>query len=130
MNKPLIFTAEIQGNKTKINLKINLIQFKDNGGYIIYSPETEVYGYGNTVSEAKESFKISLLEFIRYSTNKGTFFKEMKRMGWKIRKSKKQIKMTIPVFTEILSRNNNLKEIVNEREYKVFKENIPLAIPV
>lgn len=49
---------------------------------IIYSPALDLSGYGNTINEAKESFKIALEEFIRYTLNENTFNDVMKKLGW------------------------------------------------
>lgn len=130
MAKHLNFSINFNGKDSKIKILLTLIQFKDSGSIVIFAPAIEVYGYGKTVSEAKKSFEIGLLEFIKYTTAKGTFFKEMKRMGWDIKKRKEKIDFKMPVFTELVEKNKNLNKIVNERDYKKFSQNIPIAIPV
>lgn len=129
MSKHLTFSADFKGEKAKIKTLLTLIQFKDSDTIVIYAPALEVYGYGKTVSEAKKSFEICLLEFINYTTAKGTFYIEMKRMGWLIKKRKQKIDFKMPVFTDLVDINKNLSDIVNEKDYRKFSKNIPIPIP-
>ena len=82
--------AKHKYNALNITATVSLISFKDNDSFIVYSPELEVYGYGDDLNEAVNSFNITLEEFLRYTVNKGSFQDELTRMGWKIiKKSKK-----------------------------------------
>ena len=130
MKNNLLYTAEIKGKNVKFDIKLNLVSFKDGKGYVIYSPETEVYGYGYTLKEAKESFNIGLTEFLRYTTAKGTFRKEMKRLGWDIKKRKNKIMFKVPVFSDFLKKDNDLTEIINTRDYRKFTEKIPVSLAI
>ena len=68
-----------------VDVTVNLVQFKDTGNYVIYAPALEVYGYGKTIQEAKDSFVTCLEEFVNYTIAKGTLMPELKRLGWKIK---------------------------------------------
>ena len=109
---------------------VNLVQFKDSTGFqVIYAPALEIYGYGKTVVEAKKSFETCLEEFVDYTIAKNTLTKELKRLGWKIKGRKNNRTFKVPNFSEMLRDNERLIDILNEREVKTFKADIPMAIP-
>ncbi len=109
---------------------LTLIQFKESGNQIIYAPALEVYGYGKTISKARESFKTCLEEFIDYTLAKGTLESELKRLGWEIKGKQKNRKYKVPDFSDFLKDNQRLINILNEKEVRTYKENIPLAVSV
>ena len=74
---------------------------------------------------AKHSFEISLSEFFRYLINKKTFDKELKRLGWKIKKDHNKI-MTPPLMSELLSGNENFSRIFNNFPFRKIDESIAL----
>jgi len=53
--------------KNKLNLTV--IAFDEGGTKIIYCPALELYGYGYNATEAEESFKICLQEFINFGAD-------------------------------------------------------------
>lgn len=55
---------------------------KEEGINYIYSPALDLTGYGKNVKEAKESFEVTLKEFIDYTDNKKTIFDELEHLGW------------------------------------------------
>jgi len=111
-----------------INIKISVLSFKENDTNIMYCPELDISGYGDNFKEASESFKIALDEFIRYTLNKKTLEKELKRMGWVIvRKGKKTIKYKSPSIIDIINKNKDLTDIIGNKEYR--KTNKLIAIP-
>jgi hypothetical protein len=124
------FAANVLGNYTKIFVNLTLISFKEDEIFIIYSPALELYGYGETISEAKNSFNTCLEEFIDYTLAKKTFESELKRLGWKIKGTHKNRKYKVPDFSDFLKNNQRLIDILNEKEVQTYKEDIPMAIPV
>ncbi|MBN4072977.1 hypothetical protein JYT74_02940 [Crocinitomix catalasitica] len=115
--------------KAQANVSVNLVQFKQDGAYVIFAPALEVYGYGKTVQEAKDSFILGLEEFLSYTTNKNTLKSELQRLGWKIKGRKSKRKFKIPDFSEMLLRNDRLIEIMNTQSVRTFQADIPMAIP-
>ena len=88
MGKQTKFSDTIITNKVNVKVNTSVIIFEEDGAQIVYCPALDVSGYGNDEAEAYESFKIVLHEFIHYSINKGTFYEELKRMGWQATKFK------------------------------------------
>jgi hypothetical protein len=111
------------------DVEVNLVQFKDNDCYVLYAPALEVYGYGKTVEESKNSFITCLEEFINYTLSKGTLTAELKRLGWKIKGTKSKRQYKTPVFSDLLSNNDRLIDIINERNVRTYKADIPMALP-
>lgn len=77
------------GNK---ELHVNLVCFswKQDNIFFIFAPAFDITGYGNSFSEASDSFKISLEEFIDYTHKKNTFFDELEDLGWLVNRKKKR----------------------------------------
>jgi len=109
-----------------VDVTVNIVQFKDTGNYIIYAPALEVYGYGKTIQEAKDSFAVCLEEFIDYTIAKGTFIPELKRLGWTIKGNKNNRTFKIPDFSEMLINNEHLIQVMNTKEVRTFKADIPI----
>jgi len=107
-----------------VHINLALISFKENDVTIIYSPALDLSGYGNTVDEAKRSFEINLEEFIRYTTNKGSFFAELEKYGWKISKRKKSY--TSPHLDDLLRTNDYLSDIIRDKEFQRYNQNVRL----
>ena len=118
----------VQGNfnhaKGFVHVNLALILFKENDVTIIYSPALDISGYGNTIDEAKRSFEINLEEFIRYTTNKGSFFDELEKYGWKISKRKKSY--TSPHLDDLLRNNDYLSDIIRDKEFQRYNQNVRL----
>lgn len=88
-------------------------------------PSFDLTGYGNTEDEAKESLTVVLDEFLRYTLNKNTLFIEMQRLGWKIKSKKKP--MYAPQMSDLINTNEQLKDIVNSKQYTTsnYQVNVP-----
>lgn len=108
-----------------LNVDVPVMLFKDSDTWYAYLPSFDLTGYGGDPEEAKESLKVVLNEFIRYTLNKKTFFEELKRLGWKFRPKSKRLKA--PEMSELIEENKELKEIVNTREY--YSARYPVNIP-
>lgn len=112
------------GNKSiKVNLQV--LFFEEDNIYYAYMPSFDLTGYGNTEKEAKESLTVVLDEFLRYTLNKNTLFLEMQRLGWKIKSKKKP--MYAPQMSDLINTNDQLKEIVNSKQYTTsnYQVNLP-----
>jgi hypothetical protein len=107
----------------KIDLKV--VFFEEEKIHYAYMPSLDVTGYGKTDEEAKESLSVVLAEFLRYTISKNTLFIEMQRLGWKIKSKKKP--MYAPALSDLINTNDQLREIVNSKQYKIV--NYPVYIP-
>lgn len=97
----------------KVDLQV--LFFEEDNIQYAYMPSFDLTGYGNTAAEAKESLTIVLDEFLRYTLNKNILFLEMQRLGWKIKSKTKP--MYAPQMSDLINTNEQLKDIVNSKQY-------------
>jgi hypothetical protein len=109
----------------EIEISVPMILFEEDNCQILYCPALDISGYGKNEDEAYESFKISLGEFFKYTTNKGTFNSELLRMGWELKKKGKP--MIPPTMQQLLEENENFSRIFNNFSFKKFDQ--PVAFP-
>ncbi|MCK5104631.1 MAG: hypothetical protein KAQ62_27440 [Cyclobacteriaceae bacterium] len=113
----------------KIKVTIDLISFEDEGSIIFYCPALDLSGYGNDEKEAKQSFQVVLDQYFSYTLNKGTFTKELKKLGWKVTKSKRK-PITPPNLESLLRDNENFSNIFNTHDFRKFTEGIDMPQPI
>lgn len=120
---------KISGNKqigkNSIRFDLPLFLFEEDKVWFAYLPSLDLNGYGKTETEAKESLGIMLDEFLRYTLNKNTLLSEMKRLGWQIKSKKKP--MLAPEISDLINTNDQLKEIINYKDYATshYRVNVP-----
>ncbi len=114
------FSGQFKSEDYEVKLHISVLSFKDCGVNVIYAPALDVYGTGNNLDEAKQSFEVSVSEFFKYTLNQNTLKTELKRLGWKINGSNKNLKIAQPNLADMLNRNGELKEIMENNSYKHF----------
>jgi len=105
----------------QVDLGLSLVSFIEDGTYIIYSPSLDLSGYGDTEQEAKESFEIALKEFLRYTLNKRTLSKVLKKLGWKVSDKKRKYKE--PNFDDLVKKKDYLADIVRDKEFQKINQN-------
>ena len=66
-------------------------------------------------------------EFFRYTHNKNTLDKVLTSLGWKLKGSKKKPKFDPPKDSELVTLNPMYNEIVNNKSYKVSREDVEFA---
>lgn len=91
-----------------LEIELSLISYQEDGVDVIYSPTLDLFGYGKTVEEAKDSFEVTLQEFVRYTTNKKTLVAELQKLGWKITGRRKR-NLAAPDLNELLRDNEMLQ---------------------
>jgi len=123
----LHISADLGFNNGKYDISLSLVEFKEEDVIIIYSPALDLSGYGYTEVEAKNSFSEALHEFFRYTNNKNTLDKVLKKLGWSIKGSKKKPKFNPPKDSELIKSNPLYNEIVNKKNYKVSREDVEFA---
>ncbi|MCG8318148.1 MAG: hypothetical protein MI921_01485 [Cytophagales bacterium] len=109
-----------------IEVILSLFEFKEDDTYIVYSPALDLAGYDTTKRNARKSFKETLKEFFRYTTNKGTFESELIKLGWQINKRKK--KFVQPAIDKLLRDRDYLTEVLRDKEFS--KVNSKYDFPV
>lgn len=112
------------GNK-KVSINTPVFLFEEDAVYFAYNPSLDLTGYGKTQTEAMESMGIMLDEFFKYTLNKNTLLLELQRLGWKVKSRKKP--MTAPQISDLIKSNEQLREIVNSKEYST--SNYPVNVP-
>lgn len=124
----LNFSGNFSNSQTKVSVTIGVFQFEEDGNTIIYSPAFDLSGYGKDLNEAKHSFEETLDEFLDYTIKKKTFVKELNRLGWKLKASDiKKRKIKSPELASLITKNDYLAEILNEKNFKKFDQTI--AVP-
>jgi len=119
--------ADLGFDNGKYHVGLSLVEFQEDDVTIVYSPALDLSGYGYTESEAKKSFSEALHEFFRYTTNKQTLDKVLKGLGWSIRGAKKKLKFNPPKDSDLVNSNPLYNEIVNNKSYKVSREEVEFA---
>jgi hypothetical protein len=94
----------------RIQFSLSVYTWQQDGVFFVYSPTLDVVGYGNTQIEAENSFSVTLEEFNRYVTNKGTVYDELENLGWLVNRKKK--KFTQPDFEDIKNDNEDFMDII------------------
>lgn len=120
-SKTGMVAGKIDVNGKRLEVKLSLILFEDEGNTIIYCPAVNVYGYGRTQAEAERSFETCFEEFISYTFRKKTFMSELEKLGWTIRK---QRKFMPPTFSSLLDKNKTLHKIINTRNFTKLDRNL------
>jgi hypothetical protein len=120
-------TADLGFDNGKYNVGLSLVEFEEDNVTIIYSPALDLSGYGYNQMEAKQSFSEALHEFFRYTGNKNTLDQVLTGLGWDIKGSKKKPKFNPPKDSDLISTNPLYNEIVNNKSYKVSREDVEFA---
>ena len=123
----LHLTADLGFVNSKYHVGLSLVEFEEDNVTIIYSPALDLSGYGYSQPEAKKSFTEALHEFFRYTNNKKTLDKVLKDLGWGVKGSKKKPKFNPPKDSDLISLNPLYNEIVNNKSYKVSREDVEFA---
>ncbi len=132
LQKYLHFTMQqgkLKGEKNfgtkSVKVDLQVLFFVEDNIHYAYMPSFDLTGYGNTEKEAKDSLTVVLDEFLKYTLNKNTLFIEMQRLGWKIKSKKRP--MYAPQMSDLINTNEQLKDIVNSKQYTTsnYQVNVP-----
>ena len=116
--------AVYKDKKSKHVFELSLFQFDENKVVVIYSPALDLSGYGKSEKEAEKSFEEALNEFTRYTTNKGTLLKELRRLGWTFSKKENNA----PRLENMLASNEYLADIFEHKEFKKYNSKVHVPI--
>jgi hypothetical protein len=103
-----------------IEVRLALLSYIDSNVHVIYSPALDLYGYGNDENEARDSFSITLDEYISFATTQNTLAQDLQRLGWTINPQHHSVKM--PLWTNLLATNPHLYDVVANRPFKKFDQ--------
>lgn len=120
----LIFHSELQHKSGKLTINLELLLFKEDDVYIIYSPALDISAFASTEEGVKEDFGNVITSYLEYGMNKKTLWDDLRRHGWEV-KSKKRIKA--PSDEQLFRINDTYKDIKENKEYKTIQREV--AIP-
>lgn len=125
-----IFEGRINADSTRVTVRLLLFHFVDeNKVHFVYSPHLDLTGYGSSLEEARNSFEISLEDFIDYTLKKKTIGKVLTDLGWEMKgKSRKPRKVIAPSITSIISENEYVSEIFDRYPVNTFHEEVGLPV--
>ena len=118
-------TTQWEGSGKDVTINVALVNFEEDSIHYSFIPSFDLIGYGKTESEAEESLKVILDEFLRYTINKNTLIPELKRLGWNVKSKRKP--MTAPQLSDLVNTNDQLKEILNNKPFSTsnYEVNLP-----
>lgn len=120
------FSAKLKNPKGIVDTQLTLLSFVEGDIYYLYSPELDIYGYGQSENQARDSFSVTFKETMSYMVNKSTLEKELKSLGWAIKRNKKEILYTPPLFSHLIEENEEVRNIVNTKAYTKYNHAIQL----
>jgi predicted RNase H-like HicB family nuclease len=113
-------------HNSNIEVKVDLIEYEEEGVYFVYSPAFDLVGYGNTQQEARDSWEIVLEEYFAYTLNKKTLTKDLESRGWAVKKKARQFKT--PTLSWMLQNNEQLTDIYDNHNFR--KVSHPVSVPL
>ncbi len=106
-----------------------VILFSEGSTIIAYCPMLDLSGYGTDEASAKDSFRIVLSEFIKYSLEHDTFESELKRLGWKVSTGKTRLRtVQMPDISNVFSKNPKVHSLMKHGSFQKYDERV--SIPV
>lgn len=120
------FSAKFGSGSVNIEVDISVYHWKKDDCFFTYSPALDVVGYGNTESEARESFEHTLKEFINYTFSKKTLFDELENLGWLVNRKKKRL--FAPTLDELINENHPFKDIQSYEGLTSESQKVQLAV--
>lgn len=103
-----------------------VLLWEEGGVHFVYSPHLDMTGYGKSEREAKESFEITLSEFVKYTHNKGTVYRELERLGWTVNVKKKRVKG--PTDEELKQDNETYRELLTRDNVRTMDRRVEFAL--
>lgn len=100
------------GNKN-VELSVSIFLWEEDSIFYVYSPALDLTGYGLSTEEARVSFETVLQEFIVYTHNNKTIFKELENLGWAVNKRKRRV--ISPDFEDMLTDNEHFNQLFKSK---------------
>ena len=121
----LNFSAKLNHEGHSISMILNMYLFKEEKSYIVYCPSLDISASGDSEEQAKKYFEEVLFITFKYMLNKNTLKADLMNHGWGL-KSLKQKKMKAPSLQTMLRKNDSFREILENKEYVAYKQNIDI----
>lgn len=121
------FKAEYHSGGVECNFNLGVYIFKEGDFYISYCPALDISGYGLNEEEAKESFGEVMRQYITYCVEHGTLAEDLRKHGWKV-KSDGDGLFKSPDTESMLKRNPDFKDLLDNKEYSRYIEDVPIPL--
>ena len=118
--------AKYSDERNNVELSVSIFLWQEDSVFYVYSPALDLTGYGLNKEEARESFETVLHEFIVYTHNKKTIYKELENLGWAVNKKKKRI--ISPDFEDMLSENEHFNHLYKSKDLVRDSSNVNLQL--
>lgn len=105
---------------------LSLLAFIENDIHYLNSPELDIYGYGQSESQVRDSFATTFKETMSYMVNKNTLETELKSLGWIVKKNKKGSLYIPPLFSHLIKEKEEVRNIVNTKTYTKYNHAVQL----
>ena len=120
------FSAKLKNSRAIVDTHLSLLSFVEDEIHYLYSPELDIYGYGQSETQARDSFSTTFKSTINYMVNKSTLTEELKSFGWTVKKNKKGVLYTPPLFSHLIEENEEVRNIVNTKVYTKYNHAVQL----
>lgn len=118
------FKGSFDNEIASFSVSLFLFHFVEDKVHFVYCPHLDITGYGHTLKEAKDSFEVGFMEFLDYTTKKGTLAAELKKLGWAFKGGSKFPKKPVaPSMSALLKTNRYMSEIFDKYPVQTFKQN-------
>ena len=98
----------IRVTKGKVDAKLDVFIYENDGFKIAYAPSLDLMGYGKTIDDAKASFEIVAEDFFETTIQLGTLKHYLEEHGW--RKEARKVEFLSPHAWNI-QENKQLQDI-------------------
>ena len=99
----------IRVHKNKIEARLDVFIYENDGFKIAYAPALDLMGYGKTVQEAKDSFEVVVEDFFETTIKRNTLSTYLESHGWN--KEPAKVEYVSPVALQLLERNKQFQDI-------------------
>lgn len=120
------FSAKLKNSRAIVDTHLSLLSFVEDDIYYLYSPELDIYGYGQSETQARDSFTTTFKATISYMGNKSTLTEELRSLGWTVKKNKNRVLYTPPLFSHLIEENEEVRNIVNNKVYTKYNHAVQL----
>ena len=98
----------IKVTKSKVDAKLDVFIYENDGFKIAYAPALDLMGYGKTVEDAKDSFEVVAEDFFETTIRLGTLKQYLEEHGWS--KESRKVEFLSPNAWDIQD-NKQLQDI-------------------
>jgi hypothetical protein len=93
----------------QIDADLIVVFFHEDDIYYALAPALDLYGYGKSDQEAKDSFGVVLREYLDFGVRNQTLVKDLEEHGWYVSR-KGALHLQPPAFDDLIAKNHELGE--------------------